>query len=59
MRHRQTKGAATDMFGLPPLRHTPTLPSAAEVTGWHERPHRVAQRLPAMRERLYGDPELG
>src|SRR5204862_2884822 len=27
VRHRQTKGAATDMFGLPPLRHTPTLPS--------------------------------
>jgi hypothetical protein len=24
---RQTKGAATDMFGLPPLRHTPTLPN--------------------------------
>jgi hypothetical protein len=27
VRHRQTKGAATDMFGLPPLRHTPTLPT--------------------------------
>src|SRR6266850_3645376 len=26
VRHRQTKGAATDMFGLPPPRHTPTLP---------------------------------
>src|SRR5260370_37082548 len=24
--HRQTKGAATDMFGLQPLRYTPTLP---------------------------------
>ena len=28
MRHRQTKGAATDMFGLQPLRHISTLPSA-------------------------------
>jgi hypothetical protein len=25
VRHRRTKGAATDMFGLQPLRHTPTL----------------------------------
>jgi hypothetical protein len=29
VRHRQTKGAATDMFGLQPPRHTPTLPRAA------------------------------
>src|ERR1700720_4788809 len=29
VRHRQTKGAATDMFVLPPPRHTPTLPSRA------------------------------
>jgi multidrug efflux pump subunit AcrB len=28
VRHRQTKGAATDMFGLQPPRHTPTLPLA-------------------------------
>jgi hypothetical protein len=27
VRHRQTKGAATDMFGLQPPRHTPTLPA--------------------------------
>src|SRR5215472_4190017 len=27
VRHRQTKGAATDMFGLPSPRHTSTLPS--------------------------------
>src|SRR5207302_5283121 len=26
LRHRQTKGAATDMPGLPPPRHIPTLP---------------------------------
>ena len=28
MRQRQTKGAATDMFSLQPLRHTSTLPRA-------------------------------
>src|SRR6516164_1291863 len=28
LRHRQTKGAATDMPGLPPTRHIPTLPEA-------------------------------
>ena len=27
LRHRQTKGAETDMPGLPPPRHIPTLPS--------------------------------
>jgi hypothetical protein len=26
LRHRQTKEAATDMFGLQPPRHIPTLP---------------------------------
>ncbi|HWL21397.1 MAG TPA: hypothetical protein VNS33_17125 [Bradyrhizobium sp.] len=26
LRHRQTKGAATDMFDLQPPRHIPTLP---------------------------------
>ena len=26
LRHRQTKGAETDMSGLPPPRHIPTLP---------------------------------
>src|SRR5215831_3654518 len=29
LRHRQTKGAETDMPGLPPPRHIPTLPTAA------------------------------
>jgi hypothetical protein len=29
VRHRQTKGAATDMFGLQPPRHTPNLPIRA------------------------------
>ena len=28
LRHRQTKGAETDMPGLPPPRHIPTLPRA-------------------------------
>src|SRR6266446_8027106 len=31
LRHRQTKGAETDMPGLPPPRHIPTLPSAVAV----------------------------
>jgi hypothetical protein len=29
LRHRQTKGAETDMLGLTPPRHTPTLPTPA------------------------------
>ena len=29
LRHRQTKGAATDMLNLTPPRHTPTLPAPA------------------------------
>ncbi len=29
LRHRQTKGAGTDMLGLTPPRHTPTLPTPA------------------------------
>ena len=29
LRHRQTKGAETDMPDLPPPRHFPTLPTAA------------------------------
>src|SRR6202045_4740178 len=32
VRHRQTKGAATDMFVLPPPRHTPTLPPDPQCT---------------------------
>ena len=27
VKHHQTKGAATDMVGLQPLRHTPALPT--------------------------------
>jgi hypothetical protein len=30
VRHRQTKGAATDMFDLQPPRHIPTLPRPCE-----------------------------
>ena len=29
LRHRQTKGAATDMVDLTPPRHIPTLPDSA------------------------------
>jgi hypothetical protein len=31
VRHRQTKGAATDMFDLQQPRHTSTLPNLAEI----------------------------
>src|SRR5271169_465584 len=37
LRHRQTKGAATDMPGLLPPRHIPTLPDA-EIQTQPERP---------------------
>jgi hypothetical protein len=33
LRHRQTKGAETDMPSLPPPRHIPTLPRADPSTG--------------------------
>src|SRR5437899_2404664 len=33
LRHRQTKGAATDMVDLTPPRHIPTLPSADPRSG--------------------------
>ena len=33
LRHRQTKGAETDMPGLLPLRHFPTLLSSEATTG--------------------------
>jgi hypothetical protein len=35
LRHRQTKGAETDMPGLPPPRHIPTLPCRAVREGDH------------------------
>jgi len=37
LRHRQTKGAETDMPGLPPRRHIPTLPPKAVIGHgrWH------------------------
>jgi len=38
LRHRQTKGAETDMPGLPPPRHIPTLPSRANPGGVAEGP---------------------
>src|SRR5262245_21442842 len=39
VRHRQTKGAATDMFGLPPPRHISTLPSPGVAVDRGTRPH--------------------
>src|SRR5260370_33937705 len=38
VRQRKTKGAATDMFGLQPLRHTPTLPILRIRRSPEERP---------------------
>jgi len=38
VRHRQTKGAATDMFDLQPPRHTSTLPLVPSTTSENERP---------------------
>src|SRR5215472_15475356 len=38
VKHRQTKGAATDMFGLQPPRHTPTLPRADHYFASNEGP---------------------
>src|ERR1700730_17558393 len=38
LRHRQTKGAATDMVDLRPPRHIPTLPRAAVVARLMVRP---------------------
>ncbi len=38
LRHRQTKGAETDMPGLPPPRHIPTLPTSLSVG------YRIGQR---------------
>ena len=41
LRHRQTKGAETDMPGLPPPRHIPTLPFAAVAARLGQRRGRV------------------
>jgi len=38
LRHRQTKGAATDMVDLTPPRHIPTLPSRPVPAAKPERP---------------------
>ena len=37
LRHRQTKGAATDMVDLTPPRHIPTLPNLSDPDGYRER----------------------
>ena len=49
LRHRQTKGAETDMPGLPPPRHISTLPTPAE-TG-------VGAELPQCAESSHQDDE--
>ena len=50
VRHRQTKGAATDMFDLQPPRHISTLPTAdvqaKPVVVW--RPYLLGCRRPGV-----------
>jgi pimeloyl-ACP methyl ester carboxylesterase len=50
LRHRQTKGAETDMPGLPPPRHFPTLPINAFL---------LAQHLPDAQLVMYPDASHG
>ena len=53
LRHRQTKGAETDMPGLPPPRHFPTLPVYREdVEDFHAGLH-ANERQP-LRRRAVG-----
>jgi len=40
LRHRQTKGAATDMLGLPSPRHIPTLPNLDNAEDHMSQPQR-------------------
>jgi len=49
LRHRQTKGAATDMFGLQPLRHISTLPitDVASVRSGQTKHMEIANRKAA------------
>jgi len=57
LRHRQTKGAETDMPGLLPPRHIPTLPDCAvwaAVGQWQERgifAHTLRRQPPAAERR--------
>ena len=44
LRHRQTKGAATDMVDLTPPRHIPTLPNLAARSRSRERPESAQLR---------------
>src|SRR6516164_9401345 len=46
LRHRQTKGAATDMVDLTPPRHIPTLPGyRLHIRGLQRLAHRLRLRL--------------
>jgi hypothetical protein len=53
LRHRQTKGAETDMPGLPPPRHIPTLPGAVSPRHLHPpwRHFESSPRLPSGRNK--------
>ena len=52
LRHRQTKEAATDMFGLQPPRHISTLPIASG--GSHGRPTLSVRSTPNSDRKLRG-----
>jgi hypothetical protein len=45
LRHRQTKGAETDMPSLPPPRHIPTLPTAADLRTIEDGPQSTERDL--------------
>jgi len=54
LRHRQTKGAATDMVDLTPPRHIPTLPSRAVIRGafrFQRKPYAVQAKHARRRRR--------
>src|SRR5580700_7076833 len=48
LRHRQTKGAATDMVDLTPPRHIPTLPQETEIRGGEDLRNMGGARLGAV-----------
>jgi hypothetical protein len=57
LRHRQTKGAATDMFDLTPPRHIPTLPSITEFPALVGNPARANALMVLLDGRALTAPE--
>ena len=62
LRHRQTKGAETDLLSLPPPRHISTLPDSVDPRAYRESPvrglchehHRSKRRCGTVREMKEG-----